>query len=213
MQYPSEQNLFLLHGNKTEITWQNALLSDVSGFLDKGLVAVFPKGPVMDSAERNIKQWYKELDRYASKNLINENTTMTAYSTGSIAAANFIADTGLRIKTLATVAGFTGNIRKQNITNFVQQILFKYYYGYKVTEKTLAKVSALVPNIHAFLSSGDYRIADKELYRFANGLGAQIHICSGQGHFNQKNNVTRVQGLSEVIHASIKTPAGKRFSI
>jgi predicted alpha/beta hydrolase family esterase/8-oxo-dGTP pyrophosphatase MutT (NUDIX family) len=156
----------------------NAFYKNVGNLLEKsGFEVLFVN--VETENKLKIESWLAEIKKLESE--MDENTYLISHSNGTLAAARFLSETGIKIKSWQIVAGIfdPNNLQTENTESILQAQNFL-----ENTEIDWNKINKNIEFINLHYSEDDTIVPFAEIWKYKQALEkASVQKYQNKGHF------------------------------
>ena len=179
------KTVLILHGitGHAGIHWQKWLHDEL---VKRGYKVLMPDLPDTNKPKRN--EWLKTVKDLTSE-LDFSDLVIIGHSLGVVTALDLIEESGKKINTLISVAGFFKDYGAE---------LNSYFLKEKNID--LEKVKKLVNKVYIIQSDNDPYVPQEILKDMAYGLGVKPIIIKKGGHFNTDSGYTAFPLLLELLN-------------
>ncbi|MBR2704871.1 MAG: alpha/beta hydrolase [Clostridia bacterium] len=184
------KNIFLIHslnGNTID-----SFAGSVEKFCkDNNIDYYYPIFPIR--AEASPESWGKILDEYKDKGILNSDSMVITHSIGTKIVPKYLVKNNLSIDTFVSVAGFVDYSGTR--TDYIVDVMRIT----KVSDEEFDRCKSLVKNRFSIYSDNDSNSPLEKCIKYAEKLGAEKIFVKGAGHFTQKDNITEIKELNEIM--------------
>lgn len=184
------KNIFLIHslnGNTID-----SFAGSVKKFCkDNNIDYYYPIFPIR--AEASPESWGKILDEYKDKGILNSDSMVITHSIGTKIIPKYLVKNNLSIDTFVSVAGFVDYSGTR--TDYIVDVMRIT----KVSDEEFEQCKSLIENRFSIYSDNDSNSPLEKCIKYAEKLGAEKVLVKGYGHFTQKDNVTEIKELNEIM--------------
>lgn len=178
------KTVLIIHGicGHAGIHWQRWLHDEL---LKKGYKVVMPDLPNPDRPDRD--EWLETVDRLTS-DVDFSDLVIVGHSLGVTTALDLIEQSGKKIDTLISIAGFAEDYGAD---------LNSYFLKDKNID--LDKVKNSIRKVYVIQSDNDPYVPQEILKHLADGLGVEPLIIKNGGHFNTDSSYIKFPLLLKII--------------
>ena len=182
------KNYFIIHGSfgNPFVNWFPFLRKEIES---KGLEVYTPDFPT-GVGYQNYTNWEEVLKAYLDAGLINDNTTIFAYSIAPIFICKFLINNKVKVKRLVFVCGFNNYLGINEEYDNVNKSMYL---------EDLAEIKKYCDNIICFYSDNDPYVKYETEKDFADTIADKQIVIKGGGHLNSESGYTKFNELLEYV--------------